>query len=150
MKSLKKTLDPLTIATIPGLFTILFLGLAIKTGNKNYILVILLFVVIFAFLFYKATQSPGLILENDFDGKVRFKPEEGCEPQELKELPTKADGINTGIKPGTVFKLRSGTNVYIDKSGNVRSYSPVSAWVNKWVSKKDFTQEELKCWDKLF
>ena len=149
-----KFLGPLTQSAIVLAFAVPLSGyfgiLSIKTGNKNYAFLVLLLVIIFVLLFIRATKSPGLILENEFDGKVRYKPEEGCEPQELKKLPAQADGVNTGIYPGKVFKLSSGTNVYIDKKGDVRSYSPVSAWVNKWVTKNDFTPQELQCWEKLF
>ncbi|NSW46445.1 MAG: hypothetical protein HPY79_11585 [Bacteroidales bacterium] len=154
MREKVKFLDPLTQSAIVLAFAVPLSGyfgiLSIKTGNKNYWLVGIILMIIGFYFFLKATKSPGLILENKFDGKVRYKPEEGCEPLELKKLPAQADGVNTGIYPGKVFKLRSGTNVYIDKKGEVRSYSPVSAWVNKWVTKNDFTPQELQCWEKLF
>ncbi len=152
MRTKLKALDPLTVSAITLAFSFIFGIITIKSGNKYFAIVTLLIVVLFVYLFYKSTKEPGLILENDFDGKVRYKPEEGCDPEGLedKNLPIAVDGINTGIKPGKVFKVRSGTNVYIDKSGNVRNYSPISAWVNKWVSRSDFTTDELKCWEMLF
>lgn len=151
-----KFLDPLTQASIVGgiggISLLIFIFFAIKTGNKNYWLLLIVLSIIIAYIGYKATKKPGLVLENDFDGNVRYLPENGCEPEKLENsnLPITADGVNTGKYPGKVFKLRSGTNVYIDKTGEVRSYSPVSAWVNKWVTRDDFTPKELKCWEKLF
>lgn len=146
MRTKVKWLDPLTqsaIVLVVGSTISVALGvIAIKTGNKNYALLTVLLVIIFAFVLDRATKSPGLIKKNEFDGEVHYKPEKGRNPKEqcdavkLKNsnLPVAADGVNTCINPEKVFKLRNGTNVYIDKKGNVCSYSPVSARVNKWVS----------------
>ncbi|NSW45104.1 MAG: hypothetical protein HPY79_04750 [Bacteroidales bacterium] len=146
-----KWLDPITVASITLALSIIPGFIAIKTGNKYYFWLVFILVIIAYIFFNKAKHTPGLILEKQFDGEVKYKPEEGCEPKKLTSIPTGADGINTGKYPGKVYKLRSGTNVYIDKTGEVKAYSPISAWVNPgWVSKKYFDQEELKCWEKLF
>jgi len=146
-----KWLDPITGSFIVGLSAGIPFLLAFKTGNRYYFWLVFILVIIAYILFEKAKHTPGLILENEFDGEVKYKPEEGCEPKKLTGVPVAADGVNTGIYPGKVFKLRNGTNVYIDKKGNVKAYSPISAWVNPgWVGKNYFNQEELKCWEKLF
>ena len=146
-----KWLDPITGSFIVGLSAGIPFLLAFKTGNRYYFWIAFILLIIAYILFEKAKHTPALILENEFDGEVKYKPEEGCEPKKLTRVPAAADGVNTGINPGKVFKLRSGTNVYIDKKGNVKAYSPISAWVNPgWVGKNYFNQEELKCWEKLF
>jgi hypothetical protein len=146
-----KWLDSVTVSSITFALSIIPEFIAIKTGNRYYFWLVFILVIIAYIFFEKAKHTPALILENEFDGEVKYKPEEGCEPKKLTRVPAAADGVNTGINPGKVFKLRSGTNVYIDKKGNVKAYSPISAWVNPgWVGKNYFNQEELKCWEKLF
>jgi len=147
-----KWLDPVTIASITLALSIIPGFIAIKTGNRIYVWIMLFIVLYFIFIFYKASNSPGLILENEFDGEVKYKPEDGCDPEKLTKVPTNADGINTGKYPGKVYKLHSGTNVYIDKTGEVKAYSPISAWVNPgWVNLNYFKKpQDRECWKKLF
>jgi hypothetical protein len=145
-----KWLDPLTQDALLAILAIAFFIYGFKTGSKNIVIFsIILFCISGSYLIYIITKGKGLILENAYGGPVKIKPEEGCMPDDLQQLPARADGINTGIHPGKVYKLRSGTNVYIDSSGEVRCYSLISAWVNPgWITKDKVGNDE--CWHALF
>jgi hypothetical protein len=145
-----KWLDPVTQDALLFCF-VPVLGITyLKTQNKAYLFfTILLMIIAVVYAMYIVKSGDGLLLENSFTGKVKIKPEEGCMPDELQQLPARADGINTGIHPGKVYKLRSGTNVYIDSSGEVRCYSLFSTWVNPgWITKDKVGNDE--CWHALF
>jgi hypothetical protein len=145
-----KWLDPVTQNAIISAASMVCLIIATKQQNKHwYFITLLLILVVVIYAYFIVKHNEGLLLENHFSGPVKIKPEEGCNAEELKELPARADGINTGIHPGKVYKLRSGTNVYIDSSGEVRCYSLISAWVNPgWITKDKVGNDE--CWLALF
>jgi hypothetical protein len=145
-----KWLDPNTVLIMLFFLYLITVVLTLKyEGDFDIMILIVTFALIISTIMIN--KSEGLILENRFDKDVIIL-RKGKENQKLLTTPAKASGVNTGIKPGKVFKIRNGTNVYIDKNGNVKSYSILSALVNRkgWIDKNDLNLEECKNWEKLF
>ena len=144
-----KWLDPLTLSVllmITGFVSALFL----YREDKKVCVLGIVFMFLGGLIFiYQVFKGKGMILENHFQREVYFKPENGCDAKVLVNTPVIADGVNTGIYPGKVYKILNGVNVYIDEKGSVLTYSLISNMLNKgWVDKKFFGND--KCWLSLF
>ncbi|MCX7928982.1 MAG: hypothetical protein N2558_04885 [Patescibacteria group bacterium] len=149
-----KWADPVTLCEIPFIVSIGFLFISIKYfvtfDFKRFFIFVLLFLIL-SFISYlllkhiddNDEQYPGLLMENDFDGLIKIKTEsDGIKCITKKDnLPIPVDGINTFIKNGKVYKVRSGTNVKINKDGTISEYSVLSGLLNKWVNIDDLPPE---------
>lgn len=140
-----KWMDPVTQVIMLMMITILIFLLSEKIKYT----IFAIFAVVLRIIILKK-HDPGLIIENDYPGEFFIKPEYSDEPMKATPstpLPIEADGIKIKDK---VFKLRTGTNVKITKDGKVKSYSPISALVNEYVTEKNFSKQEWDSWKKLF
>lgn len=135
-----KYIDPLTLTATIALAGAYY---SIK-GNLKLGFGLLIIFVILILLIKKF--SHGLLIENEYNGNAYIKPEAGCnELEPLKQTPVKVDGILTDAQPHKVFKVASGTNVFINKNGIVKTYSPISSLANKYLKTKPDD-----CWNKIF
>ncbi|GIV28119.1 MAG: hypothetical protein KatS3mg027_1933 [Bacteroidia bacterium] len=139
-----KWADPLTITVV-----FVLIGLLMIVLFKKIKLGVLFFLISgiygsFEFIFKK---NYVLLLENKYPGKAIFKSEDSCDALPIKNLPQKIDGIKTDAMPKNIaIKVHEGLNVYIDKDGWVKPYSPIGWFFIKKVKYKSLDN----CWDKLF
>lgn len=145
-----KWADPITVGFL--CLIIAFVGFIayLKTEKNNYLLISILSSMIFVLKGIQILNGEGILIENKYNGEVKIKPETSCDITNDFQLPIAIDGIKTDKYQDEVFKVRSGTNVYIDENGYVKSYSPIAASLNKSVNRNYFKKEDLNCWISLF
>lgn len=144
-----KWADPLTVL----LLLLIAVPVLYWSNDREKPIINMLLITVLFFALIKGIQvikSPGLLIENRSGDDVKVKPEEGCEPVRPSVFPVEVDGISTPYYKGQVFKVRSGTNVYVTEEGKVKSYSIISGLFNKAVNRNYFSPDEIKCWGLLF
>ncbi len=161
MRKVINFLDPVTQSALMLIIAIAFIVVAFKQNTKSmYIIAAVLTLIGLLRAFIAGKRQAGLIFRNEYPGNVKLLSEDSKKDNfsiianpKIFEYPILADGIKTDNVnfANKVFKLRSGVNAYIDSGGMVRCFSPVSAWVNPGLVKKDFfTDYELSWWKYMF
>lgn len=154
---MKKAFDPITQTFLLSAISVFVLLLYPRTKNP-------LFAGLGISLFLLAAARFAVIIKNKgskYSGNVTNESNEiaACILQETGDIisispgmTVSADGVNTGIRPGKVYKLRNGTNVRIKPNGKVSAYSPVSSLINPgWKGRAYFKkQDALELWEPLF
>ncbi|MEW6772927.1 MAG: hypothetical protein AB1304_02890 [Bacteroidota bacterium] len=143
-----KWLDPITLTTLPFLVlipSILVSSMIIYIQKRYFIFLILILIILILFLIWiklikhiddNDDKYPGMLLENNYDGNVKIRSENGtiiC-VKKTDKYPIPVDGINTFIKGDMIYKVRSGTNVKINKDGTISEYSLISCLINSWTN----------------
>jgi hypothetical protein len=87
----------------------------------------------FIYLAILATKE-ACIIENEYQGKAYYKCENDCQLMELAplQLVCGIDGIKTN---SNVYKTSNGSDVVIDKAGNIKAAGFGSALINSFNSK---------------
>lgn len=134
-----KYADPFTLNSIIAAVAIIII---LKGNLKIGIFLLILFIVVLVLL---KKYSPGVLIENKFQGPITAKLENGCVSITQITTPLNVDGIKTHTHKPTVYKVVGGTNVYVNKNGIVKAYNPISQ-----LSIKKLTNPPDKCWDELF
>ena len=135
-----KYIDPFSL-TMP-----VFLYSGILAFKGNFKISILFFILFLVLLYFIKRLSPGLLIENNYNGAITVKLENGCnEITNTFKTPVEIDAVKTDANPNIVYKVIGGTNVYIDKKGIVKAYSPISQ-----LSIVKLTQSPDTCWNKIF
>lgn len=134
-----KYIDPFTLNSIIAVIAII---LILKGNIKIGIFLLIVFIIVLVLL---KKYSPGILVENKFNGPVTAKLENGCIAVTKITTPLNIDGIKTYTKNPTVYKIIGGTNVYINKNGSVKAYNPISQ-----LSIQKITTPPDSCWNELF
>ena len=103
-----------------------------------------------------AAFSSADIVNNEFEGDLYIKPEEGSEPKLInpKENKYGLDGIASPYKKGYIYKVSNGIYVEVTRDGNIVPTSGISKILNSigggWKTTSDFKKSDLLSWQPLF
>lgn len=153
---MKRAFDPITQTFLLGLFG---LSVTLLYGrNKMFfpigaVIILIALVRMGLIVSNKKGAYPGTVYNESEDTAACVLAETGANAVISPGMKMPADGVNTGVRPGKVYKLSNGTNVRIGKNGQVSAYSPVSALVNPgWVDMEYFDKRKALTeeWKQLF
>lgn len=158
-----KKIDPMTQSVYLGLLAFILFVVALvlfKMGKKpaaiGTAIAFIACAVIAGIRFIYAANTPGYIVENDYEGEGCYKCESDTEciirPLSTLTEDTAIDGINTNRRPNQVFKVSNGTHAKITADGEVIPSSFISRWLSPgWVDADFFKAKgALEQWKPLF
>ena len=151
-----KKYDKWTWGTLTLLLLLFCIVIYFRTQNKLFGFSLSFFAILTAILYSMAAFSSADIVNNEFEGDLYIKPEEGSEPKLInpKENKYGLDGIASPYKKGYIYKVSNGIYVEVTRDGNIVPTSGISKILNSigggWKTTSDFKKSDLLSWQPLF
>lgn len=130
--------DRYSIITVMFIISVVLFFILVKQGKVKWAFVPITFVGAIGIV---NTLSPGCIRKNDYTGEILYKGENDCG---LNSEPKKhVDGI---YLKGKYYKTANGTDIKIDKTGNVKPVGFGSKMINSLSGAGYLNEAPDECW----
>lgn len=139
MKKVARSIDPFTINVVLSLFTVCLVLYAWKAKSKSAYILVAVFGVFSSARWIKMNDAqPVLYNEAGYNGSGLFYNDQTEGPNVVQSgISMVANVVEFTDRPDEYYVVENGTNAYIDKDGNVKTYSPISSLINGWQDKEN-------------